>query len=54
MLSGEQAKDQTIELITNQFKWTVNTIDELNKVSWEIGIFPELNKLVTNPKVKYP
>lgn len=32
-------KDQTIELVTNQFSWTANTIGELYKARWEIEIF---------------
>jgi heme oxygenase len=32
-------KDQTIELITNQFSWTANTIGELYKARWEVEIF---------------
>jgi hypothetical protein len=31
--------DQTIELITNHFSWTANTIGELYKARWEIEIF---------------
>lgn len=31
--------DQTIELITNQFTWTANTISELYKARWDIKIF---------------
>lgn len=30
---------QTIELITNQFSWTANTISELYKARWEIETF---------------
>lgn len=32
-------KDQTIELITNQFTWTANTIGELYKARWDIEVF---------------
>ena len=30
---------QTIEIITNQFNWTANTIGDLYKARWEIEIF---------------
>ncbi len=30
---------QTIELITNQFSWTANTITELYRTRWQIEIF---------------
>lgn len=32
-------KDQTIELVTNQFSWTANTIGDLYKARWEVEIF---------------
>lgn len=35
----DEINDQTIELITNQFSWTANTISELYKARWEIEIF---------------
>jgi len=35
----DEINNQTIELITNQFSWTANTISELYKARWEIEIF---------------
>ncbi len=35
----DQVNQQTIELITNQFPWTANTIAELYKARWEIEQF---------------
>ena len=35
----DEVKGQTIELITNQFTWTANTISELYKTRWEIETF---------------
>ena len=35
----DQENEQTIELITNQFTWTANTIGELYKARWEIEVF---------------
>lgn len=35
----DEENRQTIELITNQFSWTANTISELYKARWEIEIF---------------
>jgi len=35
----DEENQQTIELITNQFSWTANTISELYKARWEIEIF---------------
>jgi len=32
-------KNQTIELITNHFYWTANTIGELYKARWDVEIF---------------
>ena len=35
----DEVNQQTIELITNQFYWTANTIAELYKARWEIEQF---------------
>lgn len=35
----DQINQQTIELITNQFSWTANTISELYKARWDIEQF---------------
>jgi hypothetical protein len=35
----DEENQQTLELITNQFSWTANTISELYKARWEIEIF---------------
>jgi len=35
----DQKNQQTIELITNHFSWTANTIGELYKARWEVEIF---------------
>jgi len=35
----DEENKQTIELITNQFTWTANTIGDLYKARWEIEIF---------------
>jgi len=35
----DDINNQTIELITNQMKWTANTIGELYKSRWNIEIF---------------
>lgn len=35
----DEANQQTIELITNQFSWTANTISDLYKARWDIEQF---------------
>ena len=35
----DEVNQQTIELITNQFSWTANTISDLYKVRWDIEQF---------------
>ena len=35
----DEINQQTIEIITNQFTWTANTIGDLYKARWEIEIF---------------
>ena len=35
----DEKKEQTIELITNNLKWSCNTISELYKSRWDIEIF---------------
>ena len=35
----DEINQQTIEIITNRFTWTANTIGELYKARWEIETF---------------
>jgi len=42
--------DQAIELISNQFTWTANTISELYKARWQIEIFFKEIKQLLNIK----
>jgi len=43
----DSEKNQTIELITNQFTWTANTIGELYKARWDIEtFFKEIKQLL--------
>ena len=35
----DEKNEQTIELITNNLKWSCNTISELYKSRWDIEIF---------------
>ncbi|MCU4174317.1 transposase [Carboxylicivirga sp. N1Y90] len=37
--SRHQINQQNIQLITNQFTWTANTISDLYKARWEIEQF---------------
>ena len=39
VVAYDAEKDQTIEVITNQFSWTANTISELYRARWDIEQF---------------
>ena len=39
VVGWDEVNNKTIEIITNQFTWTANTISELYKARWEIEVF---------------